>query len=55
MVTLWAMAALELCEDKMGAGGGGPIQEDLGRSCVSGVGDQIGADGASRSASMLSR
>jgi len=57
-VTLWAMAALDLFVDKRYAGGGGPIQEDLGLSCGSGVVEceirADGVDGASRSASMVS-
>ena len=54
------MVALDLFEDKRYAGGGGPIQEDLGRSCGSGVVDwdwevrADGVDGSSRSASILS-
>lgn len=52
MVTLRAMAAIDVCEG-MRAGGGGPIQEALGRS-VSRDEGQRRDDEASRRASMVS-
>lgn len=52
MITLRAMAAIDVCEGMRG-GGGGPIQEDLGRRGSRDEG-QRRADEASRRASMVS-
>lgn len=52
MVTLRAMAAMDACEGIRG-GGGGPIQEDLGRSGSRDEG-QRRVDEASRRVSMVS-
>jgi hypothetical protein len=59
IITLRGMAAVELLKEGKRAGGGGPIQEDLGRSRSRGVSAGIGVgqrrvDGASRSESTVS-